>query len=239
VSLIYRGLRYPSRWLLQAMADIRIEGEERLPRSGPLVLVPNHQSLADPFLVQAFCTRPVHSMTKSTQFDSRFFRWLIPRLHGFPVRRYRVDPQAVRILLRLLDEGRVVCVYPEGERSWDGGIQPFRRGALKVLLYAGAPIVPVGIHGMTHLWPRWLRLPRPAYGPRIPVTVRFGEPIRLGAVRDREERERMVPDLDRILHERLERLARSREEGGGAEAGAAEPLTRVPSAEGPADEPGG
>lgn len=203
MSLVYRLLCPPSRWGLSIMADVRVEGLANVPKDGPFVLVPNHQSVADPFLVQSFCPRPVHSMTKSTQFASPVSRWLVPRLLGFPVRRYRVDPQAVRTLLRLLDEGRGVCVYPEGERSWDGQLQPFRRGALRVLLRAGAPVIPVGIHGMCHLWPRWHRWPQPSLRPRIPVRLRFGEALELGCVRDRRERDRRLPALERLLRERL------------------------------------
>lgn len=203
MSLVYRLLRPPSRWGLSILANVRVEGVAHVPSDGPFVLVPNHQSVADPFLVQSFCPRPVHSMTKSTQFASPVSRWLVPRLLGFPVRRYRVDPQAVRTLLRLLDEGRGVCVYPEGERSWDGRLQPFRRGALRVLLRVGAPVIPVGIHGMCHLWPRWDRWPQPSFRPRIPVRLRFGEPLELGCVRDRQERDRRLPALERLLRERL------------------------------------
>jgi 1-acyl-sn-glycerol-3-phosphate acyltransferase len=208
MSLVYTLLRQPTRLLLRTFTDLSVEGVEHLPEEGPFILVPNHQSLADPFLVQAYCSRPVHSMTKSTQFGSAAFRWIIPRLYGFPVRRYRVDPQAVRVLLRLLDEGKGVCIYPEGERTWDGTIQPFRRGALRVLLRAGVPIVPVGISGMYDLWPRWASRPRPGFGPRVRVGLRYGEPILLGETRDREARERLLPELERRLRDALEELSR-------------------------------
>lgn len=182
---------------------MRIEGVEHVPREGPAILVPNHQSIIDPMFVQGFCPRFVHSMTKSTQFAHGFFRRLIPRLLGFPVRRYRIDPQAVRMSLRLLEAGEVVCIYPEGERTWDGTLQPFRKGTIRVLLRAGVPVIPVGLDGTYDVWPRWRRGPRTG----VTVRVRYGAPIRFGEHRDREAREAALLEAERRLRERLLELS--------------------------------
>lgn len=175
------------------------EGLERLPRYGPCILVPNHLSILDPLILQGTIPRPVQSMTKSTQFRHGFFRWILPRLHAFPVRRYRVDPQTVRVLLRRLEEGCVVCVYPEGERSWDGRLQSFRRGTLRVILRAGVPVIPVGIRGTYDAWPRWASRPRRGFSAR----VRFGRPLRLDAHQDRQARDAALPALERELRAAL------------------------------------
>ncbi len=199
MTLWYRALHPIARWGVNRVVRVQVEGAEHIPPFGPAILVPNHQSFLDPIVVQANCPRAVDSMTKSTQFQKAFFRWIIPRLHAFPVRRYRVDPQAVRVLLRRLEAGRIVCVYPEGERSWDGTLQPFRRGTLRVLLRAGVPIIPVGIDGSFDVLPRW--------GKRVrrdrTVHIRFGRPLLLGEHRDREKRESAVPELDRRLRKEL------------------------------------
>ena len=176
---------------------------ENLPGTGAYILVPNHQSLLDPLLLQGSLPRPVYSMTKSTQFIRRFFRWALPRLHAFPVRRYRVDPQSVRVLFRRLQEGRVVCVYPEGERTWDGRIQPFRRGTIRVLLRAGVPVIPVGIEGTYDAWPRWASGPRRGFTARI----RIGKPMALGVHRGRTEREAALPATDAMLRDALLELS--------------------------------
>ncbi len=142
-------------------------------------------------------------MTKSTQFTRGFFRWILPRVHAFPVRRYRTDAQSVRVLLRRLEEGRVLCVYPEGERSWDGRLQPFRRGTLRVLLRAGVPLIPVGIDGTYRAWPRWATKPFRGHT----AHVRLGEPLELGAHTDRKAREAALPELERILRNALMELS--------------------------------
>jgi len=140
-------------------------------------------------------------MTKSTQFASPFMRWLLPRIGGFPTRRYRVDPQTVRVALRELGRGRGVGIYPEGERSWDGTLQPLRKGTMRLLLKAGVPIVPCGISGSYDVWPRWSRRPR-----RCRVQIRFGEPIVFGPHDERAAREAAVPAATAHLERALKRL---------------------------------
>lgn len=203
MNLVYHGVRAPVRWAFRLFADLRVEGLHHVPSSGPFFLLPNHQSVLDPLLIQSICPRKIHSMTKSTQFGHPVFRTFLAGMGAFPVRRYRVDPQAVRVLLRLLDEGKGVCVYPEGERSWDGALQPFRRGTLRVALRAGVPLIPVGVSGTYDLMPRWLKRPRPG----VAVRLRFGEPIRLTAIRDRGVRERRLPDFERRIMGEISRLA--------------------------------
>jgi len=203
VSLFYHGVRAPVRWAFRLLTDLRVDGLHHVPSAGPFFLLPNHQSVLDPLLIQSICPRKIHSMTKSTQFGHPVFRTFLAGVGAFPVRRYRVDPQAVRVLLRLLDEGKGVCVYPEGERSWDGALQPFRRGTLRVALRAGVPLIPVGVSGTYDAMPRWLKRPRPG----VRVSLRFGEPMRFGAIRDRRVRERRLPELERRLIREISRLA--------------------------------
>lgn len=169
------------------LTRLEVEGRENVPATGAFFLIPNHQSVLDPVLVQASCPRPVHSFTKSTQFGSGFFRWLLPRANAIPTRRYRVDPQVVRVALRLVDEGKVIGIYPEGERSWDGSLQPLRRGTVRLLLKAGVPVVPCGVVGSFDVWPRWSKKPR-----RKRVVVRFGEPLEFGRHDTREAREKAL-----------------------------------------------
>ncbi len=221
VTLWYRVVRPLARWGVAKIVRSHFDGLEHLPAHGPCILVPNHQSVLDPLLLQGTLPRAVHSMTKSTQFRRGFFRWILPRLNAFPVRRYRVDAQSVRVLLRRLEEGGVVCVYPEGERSWDGLLQPFRRGTLRVILRAGVPVVPVGIDGTYRAWPRWASRPKPGFS----VRVRLGEPMLLGEHLDRQTREAAIPALEERLRGALLELSgesdreKSRAEGNGNRAG--------------------
>ncbi|MEX2527415.1 MAG: lysophospholipid acyltransferase family protein [Gemmatimonadota bacterium] len=171
-----------------------VEGLEHLPEDGPFLLVANHVSALDPILVQGPCRRHVHAMTKSTQFTNPAFQWALPRVLAFPARRYRVDPQAVRTALRYLSAGCVVGLYPEGERSWDGSLQPFRRGAIRLILKANVPVVPCGLSGAFEIFPRWSRRAVPH-----PVAVRYGPPIHFGPHPTRAAREAALEGASRRL----------------------------------------
>jgi 1-acyl-sn-glycerol-3-phosphate acyltransferase len=191
-------------WLFSRLAArMRVEGVENVPREGPFILLANHQSILDPILVQSHCPRELHTLTKSTQFGGRFMGWVLPRLNGIPTRRFKVDPQVVRVVLRRLLEGQGIGIYPEGERSWDAQIQPFRRGTIRVVLKAGVPVIPCGVSGSYDVWPRWSKRVR-----RAPVRIRFGEAIHFGVYDDRAERERAVPEAMERIRAELEELAR-------------------------------
>ncbi len=178
-----------------------VEGIEHVPAHGAFILAANHASLLDGAFAQAVCPRTVHTMTKSSEFRAVPLRWLLLGLNAFPVRRYRVDPQAVRTVLRLLGEGRGVGIYPEAERSWDGRGRPFRRGAIRLILKAGVPVVPCGISGSYNVWPRWSGRPM-----RGPITIRFGAPLEWGRHDSREAREAAFEGAEQQLRRALDAL---------------------------------
>ena len=121
--------------------------------------------------------------------------WLAPRVGALPTRRYRIDPQAVRVALRLVQRGEGVGVFPEGERSWDGELQGLRGGSIRLLLKAGVPVIPCGILGTYEIFPRWghMNWLKLGFG-RDPVIIRYGKPINFGRHDDRASRERARPD---------------------------------------------
>ncbi len=197
----YPVVRKLAQLLLRLSVPVRLEGREYIPSSGPALLIANHQSALDPICLQAHVRRTVHSMTKSSQFQKPIFGWLLPRLHAFPTRRYRVDPQAVRHALRMLDAGEVVCIYGEGERTWTGELHPLRLGTVRLALRAGVPIVPCGVSGAFRAKPRWGEGIR-----RAPIVVRFGPPLDLGVHRTRPEREAALPEAKALIEESIRKL---------------------------------
>lgn len=182
--ILYRLFQNIVRLGWRAIGPVEVRGLENVPQTGPVLVIGNHQSYLDPILVQSFCRRPMHTMAKSTQYGSTVMRWLMPRLLAFPVRRYQVDPQAVRTVLRHLRRGDAVGIYIEGERSWDGRLQAPRLGTLRVILKSGVPVVPVSIAGTYDVWPRWHgRLQR------APVRITFGKPLHFPRLDRRADRE--------------------------------------------------
>lgn len=192
---LYWTVQSTPRVLWRLFGRLRAEGVEHIPADGAFLMVSNHQSLLDPFLIQTVCPRPCHPMAKSTQFSSAISAWLMKRCYAFPVRRFQVDPQAVRVALRRLGQGEPVHIYVEGERTWDGSLRPPRPGTLRLALKAGVPILPVAIDGAYDIWPRWARGPR-----RGDVVVRFGEPFSLPILHRRADREAALPEAaERVM----------------------------------------
>ena len=192
---LYWTMHGMARWLWPFLGGIEVRGTEHIPERGPYLLLSNHQSVLDPFFIQTWIPYPIHPMAKSTQFAAPVFGTVMARVYSFPVRRFQVDPQAVRVALRRLRQGEAVHIYVEGERTWDGNLRPPRLGTIRLALKAGVPILPCALDGAYDVWPRWARRPR-----RGPVTVTFGEPFRLPRIDDRREREAAVPEAgDRIM----------------------------------------
>lgn len=140
-------------WKLSG-GKMEVRGLEHLPMTGPCLLIANHQSYLDPLLLNSIVPRMVHPMAKSTQFKG-LLGFMMSHVYTFPVRRYQTDPQAARSVLRRLAAGHAIMIYLEGERTWDGRLQPFRRGVLKLIQRAGVPVVPVRIEGTYEAMPRW------------------------------------------------------------------------------------
>jgi cytidylate kinase len=175
-----RGIAWGARLLARAVARLHIEGDiDAIPRTGPVILVANHASNADPVVVGAFLTprlgRRIHWMGKRELFDWPVIGWAARRGGVHPVDRSTADLDAFRLARRILDEGHVLMIFPEGTRSQNGVLQQPKDGAAILALRTGAPVVPIGIGDTDRLWPRGRLLP---YLGRS-ITMRVGKPFRL------------------------------------------------------------
>jgi 1-acyl-sn-glycerol-3-phosphate acyltransferase len=175
------------RLLRILMPAVTFRGLEHLPSQGPYIIAPNHQGYLDPFIVcgglpfQIF--RQVFFVGAAEYFETPFMRWLAQKANCV-----LVDPDANLIPAMKagafgLAHGRILMLFPEGERSIDGTVKRFKKGASILSRHLGVPIVPVAIQGSFELWPRnrplnWRALV-PWSGHRIRVTV--GAPVRFKA----------------------------------------------------------
>lgn len=165
---------------------LQVEGRDALPVDGPAVVVANHRSYIDPFVLGYALGRTPRFVTTVRVFRNPLTRWFCERMEAIPARRGGADPRAVREVLRTLDAGRVVAIFPEGERSWDGRPLPYMRGALRLLSRLEVPIVPASLVGTYEAWPRWAPQPRLSR-----LRVVFGAPIHPAGVPLEELRRRL------------------------------------------------
>jgi 1-acyl-sn-glycerol-3-phosphate acyltransferase len=197
---LIRSLAFGGRLFARGMSRIRFEGAiDEIPREGPVIIAANHASNFDAVVLGAWLTptlgRRIHWLGKKELFDWPVVGWVAQNGGVHPVDRGAADVEAFRLARRILDEGNILFVFPEGTRSADGALQAARDGVAVLALRTGAPIVPIGIGGSNGVWPRGQKLPHPGGH----VTVRVGRPFRvadeLPAGTDRRTAKGLATDL--------------------------------------------
>jgi 1-acyl-sn-glycerol-3-phosphate acyltransferase len=165
-------LAYWPFWLLfriwfQGYMGVRVQGVERVPKSGALLLCGNHRSVWDPMLVGAMVRRRAWYIAKVELFRYPLLGPILRLVGAYPVRRHTPDRSALRRSLEVLEHQGALVLFPEGTRSKSGELGKGAPGAALLALRTGAAVVPVGIRG--------------SYGFRSGLEVHFGEPLRLEA----------------------------------------------------------
>lgn len=143
----------------RAYFGLTLHGVEHIPATGAVIIAPNHQTYADPPLVTIPVRRPVYYMAWSRLFVIPVFGWFIRRLRAFPVDIEARDSRATREVIRILKAGEAVMIFPEGERSRDGALAPFKLGAFRLAASLDVPVLPVTINGGHESWPPGRALP--------------------------------------------------------------------------------
>jgi 1-acyl-sn-glycerol-3-phosphate acyltransferase len=170
------------RALLRSVYRIEVVGADRIPADGPAILVANHESIWDPFILGVATPREIHYMAKSELFRTRPLAWAMHSLNAFPVERGGGDREAMSEAGRLLAGGAVLGIFPQGTSRPEKQIG-WHRGAARLALATGVPLVPVRLSGTRGL-PR-TRGMRLVVGE--PIVVEVGRPT-IAAAKDLTER---------------------------------------------------
>jgi 1-acyl-sn-glycerol-3-phosphate acyltransferase len=169
----------------------RTISSDHVPPSGPVILAPNHFSFMDHFFLGSGIRRKVRFMAKSQLF-SKPMEWIYSPGGVFPVRRGHRDDEAFSTAHTILARGGCVAMYCEGGRSRSAQLsQRAKPGIGRLALESGATVVPVAIHGSSHVR-NWRRLQFPK------VTIQFGEPFRYEQT-DAPTREQQQATADEIF----------------------------------------
>ncbi len=167
-DLVYEGVRIVMSLIAWIFFRARATDARKVPAAGPVILAPNHFSFLDHFFLGVALRRKVCFMAKSQLFKLPM-QWIYTHGGVFPVRRGYDDDEAFITALAILDRGGCIAMYAEGGRSRTGELSSKpRRGIGRLALLSGAPIVPVAIHGSSHVR-NWKRLQFPK------VTVSYGD----------------------------------------------------------------
>ena len=178
--LIYDAHYWAVFWSLTLGCSYRASGRSNFPRTGPALVLANHQCFLDPILISLAAGRPLTFLARSPLFTGGIFDYLIRTYGAVPIDGDNAR-DGIRVALDCLKRGRAVLVFPEGERTFTGEMTPFKAGVALLIEKAKVPVVPVGLAGAFAMWPRtdfWpgcapLMLPSNGKG----VAVHVGEPI--------------------------------------------------------------
>ncbi len=184
----------------------RAIGVKNVPKSGPLILAPNHFSQMDHFFTGLYLRRQIRFMAKSQLFGNPVLNYIFKHGGVIPVRRGHRDEEAFKTAYTVLGQDGMLLIYAEGGRSRSGELGEPKPGVGRLALESGAPVVPVAIHGSASVR-RWKRFRFPK------VTVQFGEPLSF-PVEESPGRERQLEaateifDRVRAMYTRLEAQGR-------------------------------
>lgn len=158
--------------LFGALFRLQVEGRRHLPADGGVLVVCNHPTLLDPALISLALPRPAVHMSHAHTFAYEPVGYAMEVFDTL-----RLEPgagmlTALRQAIGVLEEGRVLIVFPEGGVSPDGSLQPFQPGAARLAVEAGCPVVPAAVVGSEEAWPPGRAMPR-----FRPITVRLGPPL--------------------------------------------------------------
>lgn len=208
ITPLISTLTFGGRIFARAMSRITVEGAlDEIPKTGPLILAANHSSNLDAVVLGSWLTprlgRRIHWLGKKELFDWPVVGWAAANGGVHPVDRGAADVEAFRLAMRILDEGHVLFVFPEGTRSRDGKLQDGHDGVAVLAIRTGAPIVPLAIAGSNRVWPRGQKLPRPGGH----VTARVGRAFwPLGELPLDTDRRAAKPLVTRMIMERIAAL---------------------------------
>ncbi len=195
----YYVTRVIIRGLLKLLTRCQVKGKENIPSQGPLLIVANHLSLADPPLLGVSFSRKVMFMAKKELFHFRLIGYFIGSLGAFSVHRGQLDRKAMRQVYQVLADGLALIMFPEGTRSLNARLHPAFSGPALIAMRSGAPILPVGIIGTEKIrGVTWL-LRRPQ------ITVNIGQPFYLPPISSRLTKAKLA-ELTNSIMERIAEL---------------------------------
>ncbi|WP_428416206.1 MFS transporter [Methylibium sp.] len=145
-------LRFIALIATRLVYRFRVQGDEHIPTAGAAVLVCNHVSFVDPILLMAASPRPIRFIMDHRIFATPVLGWLFRLAKAIPVAPQKDDPatyeRAFADARKVLDEGELLCIFPEGAITRDGALQPFKGGVMKILETHPVPVVPLALRDL-------------------------------------------------------------------------------------------
>ncbi|MCL2121125.1 MAG: 1-acyl-sn-glycerol-3-phosphate acyltransferase [Clostridiales bacterium] len=187
---------------LRLFNRVKIYGREHIPANGPVVIIANHISSWDPVFLYCLIRRRAYFMAKAELFQIPPLRLLFKHICVFPVARDTVDRKAIRTALKVLEEGHILTIFPEGSRSKTGELMPFKAGASLFAHHTKATVVPVLFENTQKTFPSsiWQK-----------IRITFGKPLDLSMYHDKKANSALFQTMSETFRQSLENLKADKE----------------------------
>lgn len=193
IPFFYKSMNFLSWFIFRFLYKFRVYGQENI-ISGPAIIAGNHVSYLDPPLVGTACPDEVHYLAKESLFKIPIFGFLIKKINSHPLKGTGGDFAVFKRVINLLEEGKKVILFPEGQRSYDDKLCPIKPGLSLLVSKTKAPVIPVYIFGTFKAWPRKNFLPR--IGGTLGCI--FGKPIYWDEFESLPKKESQIAFADRL-----------------------------------------
>lgn len=170
--MVYRFCRFISKILCHSLFHLQVKGRKNVYKVGGAIYAVNHTSFADPIFAGVACSRKLYYLARRSLFQYKFLGFLLPKINVIPLNRDNPDAGTFKQVIKLLKNGKLMLIFPEGTRSPDGNFLPGQSGIGFIALKAKVPIIPVYIKGAYKAFPRHRSFILPAK-----IVVSIGEPI--------------------------------------------------------------
>ncbi len=193
MNLTFRTVNFVVKGFMRLICQIEAEQLAQIPKKGPLILVCNHVNFVEvPLMFTHLQPRPVTGFAKAKSWDNPMIGWLFNTWEAIPIRRGEADTEALRQGLRVLEEGKILTITPEGTRTGNGCLQRGHPGVVLLALRSGAPLLPLVYYGHENYEQNLKKLRRTAFHVNVGKSFRLTVPD--GKVKN-EARQEMADEI--------------------------------------------
>ena len=202
---------YPLYWIIRNTSFIifkiclafRVKGKENIPKKGNFIIASNHISYLDPVAVGISVPCLVHFMARDDLFNIKFFGTILKNVAAFPVKRGYRDFEAMKRSLKMLKEGKVIAIFPEGTRIEAPELGEPELGIGMLAARSRVSVLPIFVKGTNEALPKHAKFMR-----FKPVEVRIGEPLEFKGYKDTLEKKQ---DYRKFTYKIMESISNLRD----------------------------
>lgn len=175
----------------------KVEGLENIPRKGPIIIAANHSSYFDFFSLIAICPRRIYFLAAEKFFKGKIWGPLVKTTGQIKVERKSSDKSKVyQSVENYLKKGKIIGIFPEGTRSWDGKIHKTFTGVANLALKNRTRVIPIGIKNAFEILPRQKKIPKL----KKIIEIKIGEPMLFSDYYGQENDKRILREItDKIM----------------------------------------